>query len=150
MAQGVRSWRERIHQTLCFEVGGLLVVSPLFAWASGATLGSSVQLLLALSLLVTVWTAVFNAGFDHLEWRCCRRVASDRPHAWRLVHAVALEATAVIVSCPAIVALTDLGWSAALVADLGLTLAYAVYGYAFHRLYDRWWPVSRRWPPGSP
>ena len=143
MAPGLRSWRERIHQTLCFEAGGLLVVSPLFAWASGAELGASIQLLLMLSLLVTAWTALFNTAFDRLEWRCGQRVASDRPHRWRVVHAVALEASAVAVSCPAIVALTGLGWSAALLADLGLTLVYAVYGYTFHRLYDHWRPVSR-------
>lgn len=146
MASGVRSWRERIHQTLCFEAGGLLAVSPLFAWVSGAGLGNSVRLLLALSLLVTVWTALFNAAFDHLEWHCCRRVASDRPPAWRLLHAMALEVSAVAVSCPAIVALTGLGWWAALAADLGLVLVYAAYGYVFHRLYDRRWPVS---PPVS-
>ena len=143
MATGLRSWRDRIHQTLCFEAGGLLLVSPLFAWASGAGLAPSIQLLLALSVLVTAWTALYNTAFDRLEWRCCGRVASDRPHALRVAHALALEASAVAVSCPAIVALTGLGWTAALAADLGLTLAYAAYGYGFHALYDRLRPVAQ-------
>ena len=146
MANGLRSWRDRIHQTLCFEAGGLLLVAPLLAWVSGAGLASSTRLLLALSVLVTAWTALFNTAFDRLEWHCCGRVASDRPRALRVLHALALEASAVAVSCPAIVALTGLDWTAALATDLGLTLAYAAYGYGFHALYDRLRPVSRPVP----
>ena len=41
-------------------------------------------------------------------------------------------------------AITGLSWSAALVADIGLTLAYALYGYLFHLTYDACRPVSRK------
>lgn len=47
-----------------------------------------------------------------------------------------------IVTWPVIVALTDLSWAAALLADIGLTLAYAAWAYVFHHGYDRWRPVA--------
>ena len=141
---GIRSPRERAIQTLSFEVGGLAIVAPLFALAMGTGLGSSFGLLLAVSVVVTLWTAFFNTAFDIVEHRLTGRVASDRPHRIRTLHAVLHEATAVIVSCPVIWALTDLGWIDALLVDLGLTLAYAVYAYFFHLAYDRLRPVRPR------
>ena len=50
---------------------------------------------------------------------------------------IGLEATALIVTCPLIVALTGFGWQQALAAGISLTLAYAVYGFFFHLGFDR-------------
>lgn len=138
----VRSARERALQTLLFEAGGLLVVTPLVMLASGAQALDPLLLLLALSAVVMAWAAFFNTVFDAVEARVARRVASRRPHRLRLLHAVALEASAVVVSCPVIVALSPLGWWEALAADIALTLVYAIYGYAYHWAFDRWRPVQ--------
>lgn len=145
-ATGLRDTRERLIQTLGFEAGGLLLVTPLYAWISGAGAGESLRLLAVLAVVVMAWAALFNTLFDRIEHRWTARVASDRPPALRMLHAVALEAGAVLVTWPLIVAMTGMSWGAALLADLGLTAAYMVYGYAYHRLYDRWRPVS----PASP
>ena len=139
---GLRSACERLVQTLAFEAGGLLLVTPLAALALGTGSGESLTLLVALSLAVMAWAACFNTLFDRAELRLAHRVASDRPPRWRLVHAVALEGSALLVTWPLIVAMTGLGWAAALAADVGLTLAYAGWAYVFHRLYDRWRPVG--------
>lgn len=139
----LRSVRERLLQTLLFEAGGLLVVAPLVMWASGAQALDSVALLAALSLVVMGWAALFNSVFDAVEARLAGRVASDRPHRLRVLHAVALEASSVVVSCPVIVAMTSLGWWPALAADVALTLVYAAYGYVYHWAFDRWRPVRR-------
>lgn len=147
---GVRGLRERVIQTLAFEAGGLLLVTPLVAWVAGTRLDESLVLLVALSMVVTLWSAVFNTAFDHVEHRLTGRVASERPHRLRTLHALAHEATAVIVTCPVIWALTDLDWAGALVADLALTLAYAAWAYVFHWGFDRLRPVrpvARRAPP---
>ncbi len=88
------------------------------------------------------WAAVYNTLFDRLELRFTGRVASERPHALRTLHTVGLEATAVLLTWPLVWALTDLGWWGALAADLGLTLAYMVYGYLFHLGFDRLRPVG--------
>jgi uncharacterized membrane protein len=137
----MRSRRERLIQALWFEAMGVLLVGPLFTLLAGASPQESFATLTALSIAVTGWSAAFNTGFDRLESWCAGRVASDRPHALRVVHTVGLEATAALVTWPLIVALTRLTWLEALRADLGLTFAYVVYGYFFHLGFDRLRPV---------
>lgn len=140
-AVAVRSARERALQSLWFEAIGIAVVAPLYALVAGGSMQSSVVLLVALSLAVMAWSACFNTAFDRLEARWAQRRASDRPQRWRIVHAVLHEASAVLITWPLIVALTDLGWLAALVIDLALTLTYALYAYLFHLGFDRLRPV---------
>jgi uncharacterized membrane protein len=138
---GIRSGRERLIQTLWFEALGALVVGPGFAWFTATPAGESFVVMLALSIAVMGWAAFYNTAFDRVERRVTGRVASDRPQRWRVLHAVGLESTAVVVTWPLIVALTSLGWLEALVAEFGLTLAYAVYGYFFHLGFDSLRPV---------
>jgi uncharacterized membrane protein len=57
------------------------------------------------------------------------------------MHAALHELTAVAVTWPVIWAMTSLTWTEALVADLGLTLAYTAYAYVFHIVFDRLRPV---------
>lgn len=143
MHGGLRSARERLIQTLWFEGLGLLLVAPGYAWVTGAHAGESFAMVAAVSLVVMAWAAAYNTLFDLVELRRTGRVASDRPHALRSLHAIGLETSAVLVSCPVIWAMTDLGWWGALLADLGLTVAYAIYGYAFHWVFDRLRPVPQ-------
>jgi len=139
--RGLRSARERVIQTLCFEGIGLLLVAPLYAAAAGAGMRESFAMVAVVSMVVMAWSAIFNTAFDMVEWRWTGRVASDRPHRLRSLHALLHELTATVVSCPVIYAMTPLGWGQALLADLGLTLAYAAYAYVFHLGYDRLRPV---------
>lgn len=138
---GLRSPRERLVQTLCFEGIGLLLVAPLYALATGSHTADSFAMVAAVSVAVMVWAALYNTVFDVVERRLTGRVASDRPHGLRTLHAVGLELSSIVVTTPLIWALTDLGWWGALAADLGLATAYAAYGYLFHWAYDRLRPV---------
>jgi len=138
----VRGPRERLLQTLAFEAGGLLLVAPLVALAGIAGAGGSLLLVAALAAVVMAWAALFNTAFDHVEARVAGRVASERPHRWRTLHALLLEASSVVVSLPVIVLLTGLSWWQALGLDLALTLVYAAYAYLFHLAYDRLRPVG--------
>lgn len=139
----LRRLRERVLQVLLFEAGGLLLVTPLVAWATGAQAGESLALLLALSVAVMAWAALYNTLFDHLEARLAGRVASARPHRLRLLHAVGLEVSSVLATCPVIVWMADLGWWPALAADIALAGVYAAYGYLYHWVFDRWRPVPQ-------
>ncbi len=138
----VRSTRERLIQTLWFELIGLLLVTPLFAYLSGATAGESLTLLVLLSVVVTVWAAAYNTAFDQIERHFAGRNACSRPQGWRVLQAAGLEASAVVLTCPLIVLITPLGWRDALIADLGLTLTYVAYGYCFHLVFDRLRPLT--------
>ena len=142
-AAPVRSWRERALQTLAFELGGLLIVAPIWTLVTGATAAESVTLLICLSVAVMAWMAGYNTVFDLVEARLAGIVASDRPHVRRVLHAVGLEVTSALVTWPLIAVVAGLGWLEALAADLGLTIAYAIYGYFFHLGFDRLRPVLR-------
>lgn len=58
------------------------------------------------------------------------------------MHALSHEASTIVVTLPILVHLGGHGWMAALVVDLGLTVVYAGYAYAFHLAYDRLRPVA--------
>jgi uncharacterized membrane protein len=110
----IRSRRERLIQTLWFEALGIVIVSPLFAHFAGPSLGKSIIVLTALSVTMMCWSALYNTAFDLIEVRCTGRVASDRPHGWRVLHTIGNEVTALVVTWPLMVALTPLAWLQAL------------------------------------
>ena len=138
----LRTMKERVIQTLSFELGGLLVVAPVYAFLSGANAEESLSLLVALSIAVMVWSPLHNTLFDIADFRMTGRLASDRPHRLRVVHAVSHEATSIIVTLPLIMYLGGYGFWQGLFVDLGLTLAYTAYAYLFHIVFDRLRPVA--------
>jgi uncharacterized membrane protein len=140
----LRSPRERLIQTISYEIGGLCLSIPLVALFGGGTTGEAFWLMLALSVAVLVWSPIHNTVFDWLDLRLSGRLASDRPQRWRLVHAVSHEATTVVVTLPILIWLGGFGFWTALLADLGLTALYAVYAYVFHLVYDWLRPVRPR------
>ncbi|MEO8122749.1 MAG: PACE efflux transporter [Burkholderiales bacterium] len=139
--RAVRGLRERVIQTLCFEVLGLVLVSLPFARFSGVPASDSLFVLFAISMAVMSWSTLYNTAFDLIECRLTGRKASDRPPRWRVLHVLALEASALVATWPLMVALTPLSWREAFFAEIGLTLAYAAYGYVFHLVFDRIRPV---------
>ncbi len=137
----LRSGRERLLQTLLYEVGGLLLVLPLYALVTGHAMADSFVLLVAVSIATMTWACVHNIGFDYLEARMTGRVASDRPQLLRLTHAASIEVTSILLTTPVIVLVGGFGWWQALMVDIGLTLFYAAYAYVFHLGFDWMRPV---------
>jgi uncharacterized membrane protein len=138
----LRSWRERVYQTLAYEFFGLVLIAPLVSAMLGLTGGESVWLLVWVALGCMVWSPIHNTVFDWAEWRLARRMASDRPQGWRMVHAISHEATSVVVTTPLIMLISGLSLLDALALDLGLTVAYTAYAYLFHMGYDWLRPVE--------
>lgn len=138
----LRSPRERLLQTLAYEAGGLCLSVPLVALFGGGTAGEAFGLMLALAAAVMLWSPVHNTIFDAADLRWAGRVASDRPQRWRLVQAISQEATTLGVTLPIMMVVGGLPLTAALWAELGLTLLYAAYAYVFHLVYDRLRPVQ--------
>jgi uncharacterized membrane protein len=137
----LRSVRERWLQICAYEFVGLAVAAPLYGvvFGGGATEGAVV--IIALFLPELLWSVMHNATFDWVEWRYARRVASSRPHRWRVIHAVSHEVTSTVISLPVIMLVTDHGIMGALVVDLWLGVFYAVYAYLFHIVFDWLRPV---------
>jgi uncharacterized membrane protein len=139
----LRSPRERFIQTLAFEIGGLVLSVPLYVLATGRGVGDGALLMVALAVAVMTWSPLHNAVFDWVDLRLSGRLASDRPHHWRMVHAVSHEVTVVMVTLPITVWLGGFTLWEAIAASLGLTLVYTVYAYGFHLVYDRLRPVGQ-------
>lgn len=94
-----RSLRERVIQTLAYEAGGLALAAPLYWLVFGGEAAESVGLVAAVSVAVLAWTPIHNKAVDWLEWRCARRLASDRPARLRALHALSHETTAMRSRC---------------------------------------------------
>ncbi|NIZ61070.1 hypothetical protein DL239_08785 [Sedimentitalea sp. CY04] len=138
----LRNLRERVMQTLSFEVTGIVMVSPLYAALAGTRVVDGVALIAMLSIVILVWSPLHNYIFDVCEFKTTNRVASDRPHRVRVFHAFSHEATAVMITCPLMMYVAGHSLLQALSFNLGLTLFYTGYAYVFHIAYDKLRPVS--------
>jgi uncharacterized membrane protein len=138
----MRSFRDRLRQILLFELGGLLLITPPFAWASGVALIDSAGLLAVLALVAALWNGGFNTAYDWIDGRLTGRSADRRPFAQRCLHAVLFEGGLLMLTLPVLMLWTGLEWWPALLADVGVALAYTVYAFVFNLGYDRLFPIS--------
>lgn len=138
----LRSPLDRVRQVILFEIGGLLLISPPFAWASGVPATESVGLLAVIALLAAIWNAIYNTSFDWVEGRLTGRTADLRPYVWRGIHAAGFEGGLVLMSLPIVMAWTGMSWLEALLADMALALAYVAYAFVFNIAYDRVFPIA--------
>ena len=137
----LRSFRDRLRQIALFEAGGLLMITPPYVWLTGQPGGESVVLMAALALLAATWNGIYNTAFDWIEGRLTGRTADHRPWTLRVAHAVGFEGGLLLMTLPVIVLWTHMDWLPALVADIGLALAYMVYAFGFNLTYDRLFPI---------
>ena len=144
----LRSVRDRLRQIVLFEAGGLLLITPPYVWLTGQPGGESVVLMAALALLAATWNGIYNTAFDWIEGRLTGRSADLRPWSVRAFHAAGFELGILLMSLPLIVFWTDMSWTAALLADLGLAVAYVAYAFVFNLAYDKAFPIDE--PLGAP
>jgi uncharacterized membrane protein len=137
----LRSPRERALQTVCFEAGGLLLSVPLYVLVTGSSGEDGFIVVAAMAAAVMLWSAVHNSAWDWVEFCRTGRVASDRPQAQRVLHALSHEVTSLVVTVPVLMWLGGHDLWTALFLDFGLTLFYTGYAYVFHLVYDRVRPV---------
>ena len=138
----LRTTRERVLQTCLFEVGGIAIVTPFFVLIYGTSSHEGLLLLVAISVAVLVWSPIYGKVFDTIEQKFSKRVASDRQHHVRLLHAILYEVTAVSMSLPLAMSIAGLSIWEASALNVQLTLFYIGYAYVFHLVYDTVRPVQ--------
>ena len=138
----LRSPLDRARQVLLFELGGLLLTTPPFVWASGVPAMDSLVLLALIALIAAFWNAIYNTTFDWVEGRVTGRTADRRPYALRIMHALGFEGGLILITLPIFMAWTGMGWLEALFADIGLAIAYTLYAFVFNLGYDRVFPIA--------
>jgi len=138
----LRTFPDRLRQIAMFEIGGLVLITPPFAWASGVPITESLGLLALLALIAAIWNGCYNTCFDCVEGRLTGRTADLRPYLWRVVHACGFEGGLVLMSLPIVMWWTGMSWLEALLADIALALAYVAYAFVFNLAYDRVFPIK--------
>ncbi len=138
----MRCVRERCLQTLSYEAGGLLLITPIYALVFSRTTGESLALMVTLSAIAMLWSPLHNGVFDWVDGFITGRTACARPHSLRVAHAASLEISSIAVTLPAVMWMGNYDMWAALAVDIGLTVAYILYAYVFHLLFDWVRPVA--------
>ncbi|SDY94174.1 PACE efflux transporter [Citreimonas salinaria] len=137
----MRSTADRIRQALSFEIIGLLVVTPLFAWLFDHPIGDMGMLVLLGATAATTWNYLFNLAFDHaLRWR---RGDVRKTLPLRIVHAVLFEVTLLVILLPIFAWWLGLSLLAALVMELSFAGFYVAYAFVFTWAYDTLFPPQR-------
>ena len=134
----MRSTADRIRQAVSFELIGILIVTPLFAWAFDHPMGDMGILVALGATAATAWNYLFNLGFDHLlNWR---RGDVRKTLPIRIVHAVLFEATLLILLLPLFAWWLGVSLVAALVMEISFAAFYMVYAFVFTWGYDILFP----------
>ena len=115
-------WRKVIHASL-FEAIAITIVTFVMQPLSGMGPESTGAFAVVTSVMALLWNMAFNTAFEAWE----RRQASQRRTlARRAAHAVLFEAGLVAMTVPLIAWWLQMGWWAALLADLALVLLFMV------------------------
>lgn len=129
--QGIK---RRVIHTLSFEVIGLIIAVPLFAWVFAADLTHVGIMTVVMSLIAMVWNMTFNKLFELWE---VRQDDHRRTVKRRIAHALGFEGGLLIATLPLIAWWMQMSLWHALLTDLGYMLFFLVYGFVFNWGFDR-------------
>lgn len=137
----MRSTTDRIRQAVSFELIGILIVTPLFAWGFNHSMGDMGILVVLGATAATIWNYLFNLSFDHLlNWR---RGDIRKTLPLRIVHAVLFETTLLVLLLPLFAWWLDVSLAAALVMEISFAAFYMVYAFVFTWGYDILFPPQQ-------
>ncbi len=140
----LRSPRERIIQTLAYEVCALCLAVPFYALIADRAAGAAIGVMVAMMSAEMLWAPLHDTVFDFTDLKLSGGLASDRPKRWRVVHALSREFTTMVVTLPVLMWMGGHSFWQGFWLDVGLTLLYAGYGFFFYLGFDRLRPVVPR------
>ncbi|MGO2132453.1 MAG: PACE efflux transporter [Halomonas sp.] len=127
----MRTWKERVAHMTLFEIGGLLIVTPLASWLSGHGLLEIGGLAAVIATMAMLWNLVWNRIFD--SWVPSRR----RTLMQRFAQAIGFELGLLVTTLPLIAWWLEISLLEALVMDIGFLVFFLFYAMAFNTLFDR-------------
>lgn len=137
----MRTTADRLRQAASFEIIGLVIVTPLFAWAFAHPMGDMGMLALLGATAATAWNYIFNLLFDHAlnKWRGdpCKTLPL------RIVHAALFEATLVMLLLPLFAWWLNVSLMEALLMEIAFAAFYMIYAFVFTWGYDILFPPRR-------
>lgn len=135
----MRSFGDRIRHALSFEIIGLLLVTPLGAWAFHMPLHDIGLVGLVSATIATGWNFAYNFLFDLAMERKLGTTQKTPP--LRVLHTVLFEFGLLLLLMPFIAWYLGVSLWQALVMDVSFALFYMVYALLFNWLYDRIFPL---------
>lgn len=137
------SVQRRILQACLYECIAIAVVAPSLALIFSHPPSSALVLSVVMSGIALTWNVVFNGLFERWE---ARQLVKGRSWSRRLVHGLGFEGGLSVFLVPVVAYWLDIGWWAALLADLGMLAFFFVYTLSFTWAFDRIWglPASAR------
>lgn len=136
----MRTHTDRLRHTLLYEFFGLILCTPLAAWALDRELMRVGLMSISMSAAAMVCNYIFNLAFDHLLVRLGRPL-NVRPPLLRAVHALSFEIFLATATVPLIILWLDLPLGAALLADLAFSAFFLGYTYLYNWAYDTVFPM---------
>jgi uncharacterized membrane protein len=135
----MRTTRDRIRHAISFELIGLLLITPLGAFAFGMPIEHIGVVGIVSATIATGWNYLYNLGFDHLMQKL--RGTTHKTPALRIAHALLFEVGLLITLLPFIAWYLGVSLGHALVMDISFALFYVVYAFVFNWAYDRLFPL---------
>lgn len=135
----MRTTADRIRHAVSFEVIGIIIATPLAAFAFHLPGGDSAVIVVASATVAMLWNYVYNLGFDHAMQRLTGGTAKTT--RIRVAHAVLFELGLLMIMLPLVAWYLQISLWQALVMDIALALFYMGYAFVFNWAYDRVFPL---------
>jgi uncharacterized membrane protein len=138
----MRSTRDRVCHAISFELGGLVLVSPLGAWAFDLPVADLTVVRMACAIIATVWTYAYNLAFDTILHRLSGGAVKSVP--MRVLQAVLFEAGLLAMLTPLMARYLGISLVQALLMDVAFAVVFVLYAFVFNWVYDRILSVPAR------
>ncbi len=129
----MQGMKRRIFHTLSFEIIGLIIAVPLFAWIFAANFTHIGIMTAVMSLMAMVWNMIFNKLFELWE---VRQISHHRTLKRRVTHALGFEGGLLLATLPLVAWWMQMNVWQALLTDLGYMLFFLIYGFFFNWGFD--------------
>lgn len=128
----VMSHKERLFQTVLFEIILVILMTLLTMLFTHNNLGKTSVLMITISLLAMLWNFLFNHFFDK-KFSEPRETRSLKIRIW---HAVLFEGGLLLLTIPLVMFWLNMGLWQAFVMDIAMTVLVLIYTMIFHWIYD--------------
>ena len=135
----MRTTADRIRHAVSFEIIGILIATPLAAFAFHMHAGDSAVIVVGSATIAMVWNYIFNLGFDHAMTRLRGTTLKTVP--LRILHAVLFELGLLAMLMPLIALYLGVSLWQAFLMDIAFALFYMGYALVFNWGYDRVFPL---------
>ena len=135
----MRTTKDRIRHTLCFEIIGLLIFAPLASLVFGFELQLMGVIAIVGSIIATVWNFVYNLWFDHAMVKF--RGSVHKTLIIRICHALLFEGGLLLLFMPMIAWYLGISLWEAFIMDIAMATFYVVYAFVYNWAYDKIFPI---------